>query len=104
MVATDDISAIVAEVVFNIRVSRYTLVAGATVWAYDLLLTLDDELSLLWARGGLLIKVLYLMVSINVTFTIITVAELYTEPLYSTPHTLHLSYPSVQGTLSAFEC
>lgn len=36
----------------------YTILAGAVIWGYDILLTLDDEVSLLWTRGGWFIKIL----------------------------------------------
>ncbi|PVG01345.1 hypothetical protein CPB86DRAFT_699571 [Serendipita vermifera] len=42
----------------------YTILAGAVIWGYDILLTLDDEVSLLWTRGGWFIKILYLTVSL----------------------------------------
>ncbi|PVF94223.1 hypothetical protein CPB86DRAFT_800628 [Serendipita vermifera] len=45
----------------NFRISDYTLLAGTVIWFYDILLTLDDELTLLWTRGGGFIKVLYLI-------------------------------------------
>ncbi|PVF94221.1 hypothetical protein CPB86DRAFT_52931 [Serendipita vermifera] len=39
----------------------YTLLAGTTIWFYDILLTLNDELTLLWTRGSTFIKILYLI-------------------------------------------
>jgi hypothetical protein len=42
----------------------YTIMSGAVIWFYDILLTLDDEASLLWTRGGRFIKALYLTVII----------------------------------------
>lgn len=50
-----------AKILFNIQVTRYTLIAGATVWAYDIFLTFHDEIAFLWAKGGILIKFLYLI-------------------------------------------
>jgi hypothetical protein len=42
----------------------YTILSGAVIWFYDILLTLNDEASLLWTRGGRFIKALYLTASI----------------------------------------
>jgi hypothetical protein len=47
----------------HLLTSEYILLSGTVIWFYDILLTLDDEFSLLWTRGGRLIKVLYLLVS-----------------------------------------
>ncbi|KAG8775964.1 hypothetical protein FRC16_004660 [Serendipita sp. 398] len=49
------------QVVFQYKACQYTAAAAITVWVYDYLLTVRDELELLWSRNGLLIKVLYLI-------------------------------------------
>lgn len=53
----------VATIAAQYKASQYTALAAATVWAYDVLITLDEELALLWSRNGVLIKILYLIVS-----------------------------------------
>ena len=57
-----EVAQVYAAITFDTQVTHYTLLAGAAVWAYDVLLTFDDELSLLWSRGGIPIKLLYLIV------------------------------------------
>ncbi|PVF95489.1 hypothetical protein CPB86DRAFT_817137 [Serendipita vermifera] len=47
--------------VLQFRLSEYAALVGLTVWALDVLLTLDEELKLLWSRNGPLIKFLYLI-------------------------------------------
>lgn len=54
----------VATMAFNLRASQYTLVAGCVIWLYDVSLTLQDEVSLLWTRGGAFVKLLYLIVGV----------------------------------------
>ena len=94
--AESDIAHAFATIVFNIQVTRYTLVAGAAVWAYDVLLTFADEVSLLWSRGGILVKLLYLIVRIETLSALFgTSANGYIESLPSTCLTLHHSHPSV---------
>ncbi|KAG8816133.1 hypothetical protein FRC17_000454 [Serendipita sp. 399] len=46
--------------VFWYRVSTYTATAAISLWTYDYVLTVADELELLWSRNGLFIKSLYL--------------------------------------------
>ncbi|PVF94222.1 hypothetical protein CPB86DRAFT_818169 [Serendipita vermifera] len=48
-------------VLTHFRIIDYTIMAGAVAWFYDIFLTLDDELTLLWTRGGGFIKALYLI-------------------------------------------
>ncbi|PVF94220.1 hypothetical protein CPB86DRAFT_713634 [Serendipita vermifera] len=55
----------------HFRASDYTLLAGTVIWLYDILLTLDDEMTLLWTKGGGLIKALYLIVGYGVKSTFI---------------------------------
>ncbi|PVF94224.1 hypothetical protein CPB86DRAFT_789269, partial [Serendipita vermifera] len=45
----------------HLLASNYILLSGIVIWFYDILVTLGDELSLLWTRGGRLIKILYLL-------------------------------------------
>jgi hypothetical protein len=47
---------------YQIRLSKYTALVGATIWVWDILLTFPEELELLWARNGWLVKTLYLIV------------------------------------------
>lgn len=46
----------------GVRASQYTLLAGSVAWFYDILQTLDSECTLLWSRGGKLVKFAYLVV------------------------------------------
>ena len=51
------------EAFVHFRAMEYTLLAGCTLWAYDILLTVDEELTLLWSRkGGILLKAIYILV------------------------------------------
>jgi hypothetical protein len=54
----------IVALLYQFRLSQYTALVGATVWAYDLFITIDEELELLWSRNGPLIKVLYLIVGL----------------------------------------
>jgi hypothetical protein len=58
----------IATAAFQLTVSRYTAVAGFIVWLWDIFLTFDDEVALLWSnpqwRKGTLVKVLYLVVRV----------------------------------------
>ncbi|KAG8814077.1 hypothetical protein FRC17_001298, partial [Serendipita sp. 399] len=47
--------------VFQYHACRYTALAAIAVWVYDYLLTVADELELLWSRNGIVIKALYLV-------------------------------------------
>ncbi|CCA75826.1 hypothetical protein PIIN_09814 [Serendipita indica DSM 11827] len=50
------------EAAIHFRATDYTALAGFTVWAYDILLTLDEELTLLWSRkGSVLLKTIYIL-------------------------------------------
>ncbi|PVF99773.1 hypothetical protein CPB86DRAFT_813705 [Serendipita vermifera] len=51
----------VPELFFQLHVLRYMGVAAATIWAYDVLVTVDEELRLLWSTNGRLLKFLYLL-------------------------------------------
>jgi len=60
----DDFFSMVATVA-TIQASKRVWLAGIVIWAYDLLLTFDEEVLLLWTRnprgGGIMIKCLYLI-------------------------------------------
>lgn len=49
----------------HIKSSRYQLAAGCMAWLYDIFLTLDDEIAMVWHKtkqGRSIVKVLYLIV------------------------------------------
>ncbi|KAG8749498.1 hypothetical protein FRC14_001312 [Serendipita sp. 396] len=51
----------VETLLFQYKACQYTAIAAITVWVYDYLLTIADELELLWSRNGILVKGLYLV-------------------------------------------
>ena len=51
------------KLVFEFGICRYTSAAALSVWAYDFLLTVADEIELLWSKNGAIVKFLYLIVS-----------------------------------------
>jgi hypothetical protein len=54
----------IVETYYHVVVMQYTLAAAAVIWTFDFLLTLDDEVELVWQRGSRrLVKTLYLLVS-----------------------------------------
>jgi hypothetical protein len=56
-------------VIFDIDVTKYVLMVALAVWIYDYFLTFDDEVELFWKRkDGVLIKVLYVMVSRQLSY------------------------------------
>ncbi|CAG7850406.1 SubName: Full=Uncharacterized protein {ECO:0000313/EMBL:CCA76190.1} [Serendipita indica DSM 11827] len=59
--AAAEAAAALASVRIGIQASQYTLVAGFVIWLYDIFLTFDREVGLLWCRGGKLIKAAYLI-------------------------------------------
>jgi hypothetical protein len=59
----DTIMDIFITAMFYAQVSRYTLLAGVVAWAYDISLTLDDEVALVWTKGSTAARRLYLVVS-----------------------------------------
>lgn len=64
-----DLAAIEA-LVLNINITKYVLMVAVALWIYDFLLTFDDEVELFWKKkDGIVIKVLYLMVSLYILFT-----------------------------------
>jgi Family of unknown function (DUF6533) len=46
----------------GLRASGYTTIAGGTVLLYDITLTLEDEIRLIWPSKFSLVKVLYFIV------------------------------------------
>jgi hypothetical protein len=46
-----------------LALDRYMGVVGATIWAYDYILTISDEVTLVWSRVFSFIKALYFVVS-----------------------------------------
>lgn len=50
-------------VVDHFTISRLVSVAGATIWAYDYLLTFSDEVARIWPVKWSLVKALYMTVS-----------------------------------------
>jgi hypothetical protein len=38
------------EALYHIRAARYVLGAGFAIWLYDIFLTLDDEVELVWKK------------------------------------------------------
>jgi hypothetical protein len=52
----------IPELFFQLYVLQYMGVAAATIWSWDVLVTLDEELRLLWSMNGQLLKFLYLLV------------------------------------------
>jgi hypothetical protein len=51
-------------IIRNINLGKYIVVAALTIWAYDFILTLSDEVELFWRRNdGNAVKALYMVVS-----------------------------------------
>lgn len=57
-----DITNDLVTIIFSLRASEYAAIAGYVVWIYDIFLTLEDEIVLLWTRRGTAVKALYLVV------------------------------------------
>ncbi|PVF94225.1 hypothetical protein CPB86DRAFT_53088 [Serendipita vermifera] len=70
----------VVTVLLHFRATEYFLVTGTVIWFYDILITLDDEASLLWTRGGRFIKALYLTVRSTLIIISLCISSLYTPP------------------------
>ncbi|KAG8828949.1 hypothetical protein FRC17_007294 [Serendipita sp. 399] len=51
----------IAVIALQIRASYYTILAGWVIYCYDIVLTLDEEFTLLWSKGGKFVKTLYLI-------------------------------------------
>lgn len=45
------------------RVTQHLCLSGLTLWLWDVLLTVDEEIPLIWKRDRSIIKFLYLIVS-----------------------------------------
>ncbi|KAG8826022.1 hypothetical protein FRC19_009964 [Serendipita sp. 401] len=53
---------VLEEIFLHLRASQYTLIAGAVIYLYDIFMTLDEEITLIWsrnARKGLFMKILF---------------------------------------------
>jgi hypothetical protein len=50
--------------VFHLVTCYFTIVAGFVIYFWDILITLDDEVNFVWTRGGTIVKLLYMVVSI----------------------------------------
>jgi hypothetical protein len=46
----------------NLKISAYLTTIALVTWAWDILITMDDEVSLVWSRKGTLVKSLFLIV------------------------------------------
>lgn len=51
------------DIVGGQRVTQYLCIAGLTVWFWDVCLTFDEEVALVWQRSRSIINFLYLLVS-----------------------------------------
>ncbi|KAG8809522.1 hypothetical protein FRC17_003402 [Serendipita sp. 399] len=52
----------------HLRASQYTLFAGVVIYIYDIFMTFDDEISLIWskkARKGFFIKTLFFLIFVE---------------------------------------
>ncbi|KAG8769195.1 hypothetical protein FRC15_004730, partial [Serendipita sp. 397] len=59
---------VLEEIFLHLRASQYTLIAGAVIYLYDIFMTLDEEITLIWsrnARKGLFMKILFALVSVT---------------------------------------
>jgi Family of unknown function (DUF6533) len=53
-----------ASIVDHLRAGVYTCAAGGTILLYDIIITSEDEIRLIWASQFSLVKCLYFVVSL----------------------------------------